>query len=61
MKWSQVRRNWTHVKPMIRQHWSRLTFADMKAIRGRRDRLEERLQLRYGFGVYEARRRENLY
>lgn len=49
MDWDQIERNWKEARHKIQQKWARLTESDLKAIKGQRDRLEDRIRERYGF------------
>jgi uncharacterized protein YjbJ (UPF0337 family) len=49
MDWNQIERNWKEAQHKIKQKWNRLTEADLNAIKGERNRLEDRIHKRYGF------------
>jgi uncharacterized protein YjbJ (UPF0337 family) len=44
------------MKGNVKERWGKLTDDDLTAIRGRRDRLEGKLQERYGYAKDQARR-----
>ena len=56
MNWDYVERMWKQAKGKIRQKWDKLTEDDLKFIDGRRDRLEGRIQQRYGFSPDHVRK-----
>jgi uncharacterized protein YjbJ (UPF0337 family) len=49
MDWSSIEQNWKQVRRKIKEKWEKLSDEDLDAINGRRDRLEEKIQTRYGF------------
>ena len=49
-------RNWKQAKGKIQEKWDKLTDDDLKFIDGRRDRLEDRIQPRYGFSPDHVRK-----
>ena len=55
MDWQQIEENWARFKQAIREKWGKLTEDDLEAIAGRRRRLEETLQKRYGFAPDHVR------
>jgi uncharacterized protein YjbJ (UPF0337 family) len=52
MDWNRVEGNWKEVK----EKWAKLTDDDLTAINGQRDKLEGRLQKRYGYAKDQARK-----
>ena len=56
MNWDHVERMWKQAKGKIREKWDKLTEDDLKFIDGRRDRLEGRIQQRYGFSPDHVRK-----
>jgi uncharacterized protein YjbJ (UPF0337 family) len=55
MDWNRVEGDWKQMKGNVKERWGKLTD-DLTAIRGRRDRLEGKLQERYGYAKDQARR-----
>jgi uncharacterized protein YjbJ (UPF0337 family) len=55
MHWHRVAANWSETKSKIKEKWYKLTDEDLDIINGRRDRLEGRIQARYGFAENHAR------
>jgi len=51
MDWSSLERNWKQFRCDIKQKWVKLSDEDLDTINGRRDRLEETIQARYGFAA----------
>lgn len=49
MDWSSIEQNWKQFRGNIKQKWVKLSDPDLDRIDGRRDRLEEAIQARYGF------------
>ena len=49
MNWDHVERMWKQTKGKVKEKWNKLTDDDLKFIDGRRDRLEDKIQQRYGF------------
>lgn len=56
MNWDRMNGNWVHIKARAQQRWGRLTDDDLQAVPNQRDRLLERIQLRYGVVRDEAER-----
>jgi uncharacterized protein YjbJ (UPF0337 family) len=56
MDWNQVEGKWKQVKGTIREKWGELTDDDLDQIAGRRDRLEGKLQQRYGLTKDQVRK-----
>jgi uncharacterized protein YjbJ (UPF0337 family) len=56
MDWSQVEARWKQARGKIKQKWVRLTDEDLEAIEGRRERLERKIQERYGFATDHVRK-----
>lgn len=48
--------NWKDLKGRVKQAWSKLTDDDIEELEGRSDRLEGKLQERYGIAREEARK-----
>lgn len=46
---------WTQLKGEVRDQWGKLTKDDLERIKGKRDKLEGRLQERYGYTRQQAR------
>jgi uncharacterized protein YjbJ (UPF0337 family) len=56
MNWDHVARMWKRAKGKIQEKWDKLTDDDLKFVDGRRDRLEDRIQHRYGFSPDHVRK-----
>lgn len=54
MTWTDVRTHWRPLRDQMQTTWSKLTDGDIDAIAGRRERLIEALQKRYGLDRGEA-------
>jgi uncharacterized protein YjbJ (UPF0337 family) len=51
MDWNHVETRWKQARHKVKEKWFRLTDEDLKSIQGRRDRLERKIQERYGFAT----------
>ena len=49
MNWSSIEQNWKQVRLNVKAKWEKLSDEDLDAINGRRERLEKKIQTRYGF------------
>jgi uncharacterized protein YjbJ (UPF0337 family) len=49
MDWDSIRRNWKTMKRKAQEKWSELSEEDLEFISGQRDKLEGKIQERYGF------------
>jgi uncharacterized protein YjbJ (UPF0337 family) len=49
MDWDRIQGNWRQVKANVKEKWDKLTDDDLDFIKGKRDRLEDRIHKRYGF------------
>lgn len=56
MSWKDISKQWSMEKSRLQGSWSKLTAEDLEAIGGDRDKLVERLNLRYGMKPDEANR-----
>ncbi len=56
MDWSQVEARWKQARGKIKEKWVRLTDEDLEAVEGRRERLERKIQERYGFAIDHVRK-----
>jgi uncharacterized protein YjbJ (UPF0337 family) len=56
MDWDSIQRNWLNAKKRIKRKWVKLSDEDLDAIDGRRDRLEDSIQKRYGFAPEHIRK-----
>jgi uncharacterized protein YjbJ (UPF0337 family) len=56
MDWDRIEKNWQQVKQKIKEKWERLSNADLDAINGRRERLEDKIHERYGFASDHVRK-----
>jgi uncharacterized protein YjbJ (UPF0337 family) len=54
MNWRRVEENWQQFRGLVEDYWSKFTDEDLKLIGGKRSRLIEKLQERYGFSRQEA-------
>jgi uncharacterized protein YjbJ (UPF0337 family) len=55
MDWNRVEGNWKQVKGAIKEQWGKLTDDDLTAINGQRDKLEGKIQERYGIAKDQTR------
>jgi uncharacterized protein YjbJ (UPF0337 family) len=55
MDWNRVEGNWKQVKGAIKEQWGKLTDDDLAAINGQRDKLEGKIQERYGIAKDQSR------
>ena len=49
MNWDQTKGDWQQLSRKLKEKWKLLTDADLIAIAGRRDQLEDILRDRYGY------------
>lgn len=56
MDWKQVEARWNEASGKIKAKWVRLTDEDLEIIEGRRERLEHKIQQRYGFATDHVRK-----
>lgn len=49
MDWDRIEGNWKQLKRRVKEKWGMLTDDDLTVINGRRDKLEGKIQQRYGF------------
>jgi uncharacterized protein YjbJ (UPF0337 family) len=49
MDWDRIQGTWKQFVGRVKEQWGKLTDDDVAAINGRRDRLEGRIQERYGY------------
>jgi uncharacterized protein YjbJ (UPF0337 family) len=56
MQWKHVERMWKSAKAKVQDKWDKLTNEDLDLINGRRDRLEYKIQQRYGFAPDHVRK-----
>jgi uncharacterized protein YjbJ (UPF0337 family) len=56
MDWNHLKRAWKQTKGTVQQKWNKLTDDDLELINGSRDRLEVKIQQRYGFAPSHARK-----
>ena len=47
---------WKQAKGKVQEKWDKLTDDDLKLVDGRRDRLEDKIQQRYGFAPDHVRK-----
>jgi uncharacterized protein YjbJ (UPF0337 family) len=55
MDWNRVEGNWKQVKGAIKEQWGKLTDDDLASINGQRDKLEGKIQERYGIAKDQSR------
>jgi len=55
MEWDRIQGNWKQFVGRVKELWGKLTDDDLAAINGRRDRLEGRIQERYGYAKNKPR------
>jgi uncharacterized protein YjbJ (UPF0337 family) len=56
MDWDRIQGNWKQFVGRVKEQWGKLADDDVAAINGRRDRLEGRIQERYGYAKEETRK-----
>lgn len=56
MDWDSIEGRWTQAKRKVKEKWDKLTDEDLDIIEGRRDRLEDKIQQRYGFAIEHVRK-----
>lgn len=56
MNWDTIEGNWKQWKGRFKQAWAKLTDDELEEIAGKRDKLEGKLQERYGLAKEDAHR-----
>jgi uncharacterized protein YjbJ (UPF0337 family) len=56
MHWDSIEGRWKQAKGKVKEKWAKLTEDDLDIIAGRRDRLEGKIQQRYGFAIEYVRK-----
>jgi uncharacterized protein YjbJ (UPF0337 family) len=56
MNWDQIEGNWKQFKGEAQTQWGKLTNDDLDVVQGNRQKLEGKLQERYGYAEEEAKR-----
>lgn len=56
MNWNLMQGNWTYISARAQQRWGRLTDSDVQTVSNQRERLLDRIQMRYGVQKEEAER-----
>ena len=56
MNWDHVERMWKQAKGKVQEKWDKLTDDDLQPVERRRDRLEDKIQQRYGFAPDHVRK-----
>jgi uncharacterized protein YjbJ (UPF0337 family) len=56
MDWDRIQGTWKQFLGRVKEQWGKLTDDDLAAINGRRDRLEGRIQERYGYAKDKTRK-----
>ena len=51
MDWKRIEGNWKRFRSKVKDKWGKLSDDDLDVINGRRDRLEGKIQQRYGFAT----------
>jgi len=46
--------SWDFFKTRVRERWGKLSEDDLETIAGHRDRLEDKIQERYGFAIEQV-------
>ncbi len=49
MNWDLIKGDWHQLSRRLREKWKLLTDADLRAVAGKRNRLEDILRDRYGY------------
>jgi uncharacterized protein YjbJ (UPF0337 family) len=56
MQWTRIQRNWNEFRGKVKEKWEKLTDDNLRVIDGRRDKLEGKIQQRYGFASDHVRK-----
>jgi uncharacterized protein YjbJ (UPF0337 family) len=56
MHWDSIEGRWKQAKGKVKEKWAKLSEDDLDIIAGRRDRLEGKIQQRYGFAIEHIRK-----
>ncbi|MEQ8348084.1 MAG: CsbD family protein [Sneathiellaceae bacterium] len=56
MNWDQVEGNWKQASGEVRRQWGKLTDDEVSEVAGNREKLEGKIQERYGQTREEAKR-----
>lgn len=56
MDWDRIERNWRQLEGAVKDKWAKLTEEELAAINGHRDRLEGKIQERYGYDKDRAQK-----
>lgn len=56
MNWDIIEGKWNQVKGSVKEKWGDLTDDDLTEMNGKRDKLQGKLQERYGWTKEEAER-----
>ncbi len=54
--WEHIASYWVQTQSEVRRQWSKLTDDDLLEIRGQREKLLSKIQMRYGLAKDEAER-----
>jgi uncharacterized protein YjbJ (UPF0337 family) len=54
MDWNRFEAQWGQYQAKVKQHFDKLTDDDLRDIRGKRDKLVDRLEKRYHYSKEEA-------
>ena len=54
MNWDQIKGDWHQLSRSLKEKWRLLSDADLVAVAGKRNRLEDILRDRYGYGRQRA-------
>ena len=55
MDWNRVEGNWKQVTGAVKEQWGKLTDDDLTTVNGQRDKLEGKIQERYGLAKDKVR------
>lgn len=54
MNWSEMKRSWSELRPLIQTHWPQLTDSALDGVKGDRAELVRAIQRHYGFSAADA-------
>lgn len=55
MDWDRIQGNWKQFTGKVKEQWGKLTDDDLMQINGSREKLEGKIQERYGYSKDKAR------
>ena len=56
MNWDRVEGNWKQFSGKVKEKWGQLTDDDLTQINGNREKLEGRIQARYGYAKDQVKK-----